>query len=217
MEGERQHGRCRELSLRGSFETSALIETSELGNRRRAASRVAATAAVAVLACFGGGTAVAQEDAPKSGCDAFTWDVSRELAVFDQAVKPLQAGRDAKSAPRADVDTHYVVALLPQRNVKFPAEPGKPTAADGVHAGLVVFRATKPGRYRVSASTSHWVDLVDGRNLVVSRDFQGQRGCEKVHKIVEFELSGNRDFVLQLSAGTEETVGLAITQVREPD
>jgi hypothetical protein len=208
-----------------------VIETSELGNSgadaahrdrqrgsrggRRAASLVAAAAAFAVLSCFGGGRAGAQEQVPKSGCDAFTWDVSHELAVLDQPAKPLQAGRDAKSAPRAEVDGHYVLSLVPQGNVKFPAKPGKPPAADGAHAGLLVFHAAKPGRYRVSTSTNHWLDVVDGRNLVVSRDFQGQRGCEKAHKIVEFELSGNKDFVVQLSAGADEKVGLAITQVRE--
>jgi hypothetical protein len=180
--------------------------------------RVAAGLAVAlaVLSCFGVGAARAEEETPKSGCDAFTWNVSHELAVLDQPAKPLQAGRDAKSAPRAEMDSHYVLSLVPQGNVKFPAKPGKQPAGEGAHAGLLVFHAAKPGRYRVSTSTSHWLDVVDGRNLVVSRDFQGQRGCEKAHKIVEFELSGNKDFVLQLSAGVDEKIGLAITQVREP-
>ncbi len=73
---------------------------------------------------------------------------------------------------------------------------------------------TQPGRYRVSITTGHWIDLVDGKNLVVSRDFQGQRGCEKVHKVVEFELAGDRDFVLQLSGGTDASVGVAVTQVK---
>ncbi len=48
----------------------------------------------------------------------------------------------------------------------------------------------------------------------MSQDFQGQRGCEKVHKIVQFELSGNKDFVLQFSGGTQPTVNVAITQVK---
>ncbi|MEJ1962369.1 MAG: hypothetical protein WDO56_12835 [Gammaproteobacteria bacterium] len=56
--------------------------------------------------------------------------------------------------------------------------------------------------------------MIDGGNLVVSRDFQGQRGCEKVHKIVEFELSGNKDFVLQLSGGTDANLAVAITPVK---
>lgn len=188
------------------------LVTRGLMKMRLAASLIAATA---VLSCFGIGTAVAQEEAPKSGCDAFTWDVSHELAVLDRAAKPLQAGRDAKSAPRVDLDEHYVVSLFPQEKVKFPTKPGKPPAAEGAHAGVIAFHTPAPGRYRISTTAGYWVDVVDGRFLVVSRDFQGQRGCEKVHKIVEFELSGNRDFIVQLSAGAEEKTGLAITRVRE--
>ncbi len=98
--------------------------------------------------------------------------------------------------------------------MKYAVKVGKPALADGAHGGLATVHVTKAGRYRVSITTGHWLDLVDGGNLVVSRDFQGQRGCEKVHKIVEFELAGERDFVLQLSGGTDASVGVAITQVK---
>jgi hypothetical protein len=174
----------------------------------------AAFAVAAMVSCFGGSAVrAADEEPPKSGCDSFTWDVSHELAVLDRSAKALQAGRDAKTAPRAEVDVHYVVALAPQGNVKFPAKPGKRSAADGAHAGIVTFHTGKAGRYRISTTTGHWLDVLDGGNFVVSRDFQGQRGCEKVHKIVEFELSGNRDFIVQLSGGADAKLGLAITQV----
>jgi len=39
----------------------------------------------------------------------------------------------------------------------------------------------------------------------------GQHGCERPHKIVEFELPANRDLILQLSVGTAEEAGVAIT------
>lgn len=174
----------------------------------------AAFVVAAVVFCFRADVVRAQdEEAPKSGCDTFTWDVSHELAVLDQPAKTVQAGRDAKSAPRLDVDAHYVVSLVPQGNVKFPVKPGKQAGADGAHAGVVTFHAAKPGRYRISTTTGHWLDVIDGGNFVVSRDFQRQRGCEKVHKIVEFELSGNKDFIVQLSGGADAKLGIAITQV----
>jgi hypothetical protein len=97
----------------------------------------------------------------------------------------------------------------------FCSEAAKPPALDaGAQAGLLSFHAPRAGRYRVSLTTAHWVDVVDGGNLVVSRDFQGQRDCEKVHKIIEFELSGNKDFVLQLSNAPDTNVSIAITPVK---
>jgi hypothetical protein len=154
---------------------------------------------------------LAQDATPKPGCDAFKWDVSHELAVLTQPAKPLAAAREAKSPVRAELDAHYAVKLAPQGSVRFAAKPGK--ADEGAHGGLLTFHVPKPGRYRVSLTTGHWIDVLDGKNMVVSRDFQGHTGCEKVHKVVEFELSGNKDFTLQLSGAADASVGLAITQV----
>lgn len=159
--------------------------------------------------------AFAQEgDGCKTGCSAFTWNVSHELAVLDEPAQTLAASKDAKKPVRLELDKHYTLKLAPQTDVKYVVKVGKPTLADGAHGGLATVHVTKAGRYRVSITTGHWLDLVDGGNLVVSRDFQGQRDCEKVHKIVEFELAGERDFVLQLSGGTDANVGVAITQVK---
>jgi hypothetical protein len=161
-----------------------------------------------------GSGAMAQDAAPKTGCDSFTWDVSHELAVLAQPATALEAGRNAKTAVRTELDRHYALRLAPQGSVKLAVKPENATVVEDAHAGLITFRVPKAGRYRVSISTGHWVDLLDGANLVVSRDFQGQRGCERIHKIVEFELSGNRNFTLQLSGGTEAITDLAITQAR---
>jgi len=148
------------------------------------------------------------------GCDAYTWDVSHELDVLSKPAISLNAGSNMKTIAPVDLDKRYAVKLVPQSSVKFAAKVSKPALDDGAQGGMVSFRTGKAGKYRVSLTTGHWLDVVDGGNLVVSRDFQGQRGCEKVHKVVEFELTGNHDFVLQLSGGTAASVGLAITQVK---
>jgi hypothetical protein len=150
----------------------------------------------------------------EGGCDSFTWDVSHELDVLGKPAKSLAASTDGKKPARLELDQHYAVKLAPQGTVKFTIKPGKPQLDDGVQGGVLSFHTPKAGKYRVSISTSHWLDLVDGGLLVVSQDFQGQRGCEKVHKIVQFELSGNKDFVLQFSGGTQANLDLAVTQVK---
>jgi hypothetical protein len=148
------------------------------------------------------------------GCNSFTWDVSHELDVLAKPGKPLTAGTDGKKPVHMDLDQHYAVKLVPQGTVKFALKPSKPQLDDGAQGGVFTFRTPKPGKYRISITTGHWLDVVDGQLLVVSQDFQGQGGCEKVHKVVQFELSGNKDFVLQFSGNTQATVDVAITQVK---
>jgi hypothetical protein len=65
----------------------------------------------------------------------------------------------------------------------------------------------------VSITSGHWIDVVDGAQAVKSKDFQGSRGCERPHKIVLFELPGERDLVLQLSGAADSPVLVAITPV----
>lgn len=148
------------------------------------------------------------------GCDSFSWDVSHELDVLGKPAKAITAGTDGKNPVRLELDQHYSVKLAPQGTVHFAVRPGKPMPDDGAQAGVLSFHTPKAGRYRISITTDHWLDVIDGGLIVVSSDFQGQRGCEKVHKVVQFELSGNKDFVLQLSGSTQPRLGMAITQVK---
>jgi hypothetical protein len=164
------------------------------------------------------------QDAPKpaakaeemsgGGCDSFIWDVSHELEVLGQPALSANAGIDGKKPVRLDLERHYKIKLVPQSAVKFSVKPSKPVADADAHAGVFSFHTPKAGRYRISISTGHWLDVLDGGLIVVSQDFQGQRGCEKVHKIVQYELSGNKDFVLQLSGDTQANLDVAITQVK---
>jgi hypothetical protein len=190
---------------------------------------IAALAASASLSLLSAMPVQAQDAAPQGamkpksgagmqegpgGCDAFTWDISHELDVLGKPSKPVTAGTDAKKPVHLDLDQHYSLKLVPQGTVKFALKPSKPKPDDGAQAGVFSFHTPKAGKYRVSITSEHWLDVVDGPLLVVSQDFQGQRGCEKVRKIVQFELSGNKDFVLQFSGGTQANASMAITQVK---
>ncbi len=157
--------------------------------------------------------AAEDEVAMPGGCDSFTWDVTHELDVLGSPAKSITASTDGKKPAPLDLDQHYTVKLAPQDKVKFAVKPSKATPDADAHAGVVSFHTPKAGRYRVSLTTGHWLDLVDGKLIVVSSDFQGQRGCEKVHKIVQFELSGNKNFILQFSGRPEANLDVAITPV----
>lgn len=163
---------------------------------------------LSALAC---GTAAAAEDDP---CTRFTWNVTHELSVMRQTPQPLAAALKAgKDAPQLQVDKVYEVALAGQSGVTFALTPGKPTLPDNSQAGVLRFQSDKAGRYRISITSGHWIDVVSNGKLVTSRDFQGARGCERPRKIVEYELPANGDFTLQLSGAADQKVILAVTAV----
>src|SRR5882672_6512165 len=142
---------------------------------------VAALAISATLTSLGAAPAFAQEGAggamkapatgsamaekATGGCESFTWDVSHELAVLDKPGKPITAGANAKKSVHLDLDQRYAVKLLPQGSVHFVVKPGKPMLDDGAQAGLFTFHTPKAGRYRVSITTGHWLDVLDGKNM----------------------------------------------------
>jgi hypothetical protein len=154
--------------------------------------------------------AVAAADADP--CSHFSWDVSHELAVMKQSANPVVAATRAGSAsPLLEVDKPYEIKLAPQATVSYIVKPGKPTLDDSAQGGLVRFRLAKPGLYRVSLTSGHWIDVVLGDHLVKSKDFSGSRGCARPHKIVEFVLPANEELTLQLSGSTDSAVTVAIT------
>ena len=145
-----------------------------------------------------------------TGCDAFTWNVSQELALMAQPATSIDASRDGNAAAVVP-DKHYLVHLAPQASVKFALAPARSRNAQGAYAGLVRFRVEQVGRYRVTLTSRHWIDVVDGDHAIAARDFQGRPGCDRLHKVVEFELPKGRDLVLQFSGDSAENVGLTIT------
>lgn len=145
-------------------------------------------------------------------CTRFTWNVSHELAVMRHEPQKLAAAtKPTGNVPRLQVNQSYELVLASQKNVTFAVTPGKPTLPDNANAGIVRFRTNTAGRYRVSITSAHWIDVVDANALITSRDFQGARGCERPRKIVEYDLPAGRELTLQLSGGSEAAVIIAVT------
>jgi len=151
------------------------------------------------------------------GCKKFNWDVSHELTVMKQTPAVVTAGtKPGAQAPLVKVDKLYELELAPQTGVTYSAKPMKPTLNDSAQGGLVRFHTDRAGLYRVSITTGHWLDVVDGDQPIKSKDFSGSRECPRPHKIVEFELPANKDLVLQFSGSTDLSVIASITPVAAP-
>ena len=145
------------------------------------------------------------------GCSALSRDLAHELSIMRGAAVPAIATAVSRGAlPRLELDIYYAVSLVPQETMRLAAKPGRAAKSPSLRAGIFQFTVPAAGRYRVSISSRHWIDVVDGANVIDSVDHFGP-GCELVHKVVEFELPAGRPLTLQLSGHDDAIVGLAIT------
>jgi hypothetical protein len=145
-------------------------------------------------------------------CTTYTWDLTQEFSALRAPGQAVVAGSDAAArklwlAP----GKRYDAKLRPQTEVAFVATPARARNAEASAAGLLFFRSARAGRYRISLSTHHWIDVVDGNRPIHSAAHEGRSGCELLHKVVEFELPARRAITIQLSGAAVDRVSLLIT------
>jgi hypothetical protein len=160
-------------------------------------------------------SAIADQDDP---CAGFSWNVSRERALFAAAPQSIAAGRELKSTPLLAPDRLYELQLGEQGQVRMLLAPGRKSVGDAGYdgraryAGLARLQLPRAGSYRISIDQPAWVDvLADGKTLD-SSGFQGRPGCVAPHKIVQFALPAGPQLVLQFSAATVPGLRVTITR-----
>lgn len=146
-----------------------------------------------------------------SSCAAFRWNVASELAVMQLPAIAIAARADAGNPATVVVGKHYVVTLAAQSGVKFAVPPAHATKGAAPRGGTLRLVVEVAGRYRVSLTSRHWIDVVDGDKVIESLDHEGHADCALLHKIVEYQLPAHRPLDLQISGADEDAIGLAIT------
>jgi hypothetical protein len=150
------------------------------------------------------------------GCH-FVWNVTHELAVMKQTPQAVTAAvKPGPDAPLLQVDKLYELKLSGQSGVMYAVKPAKPTLNDSIQGGIARFRIDHAGAYRIAITTGHWIDVIDGSQVIKSRDFTGARGCARPRKIVEYDLPAGKVLTLQLSGSSDASVLLTITPVGGP-
>jgi hypothetical protein len=148
-------------------------------------------------------------------CAGFTWDVTHERALFNEAPQRVVAAASAQEPPPLATHRLYELSLRPQSQVHFTVAPGKNPSIEG-YAGIATLRLSAPGAYRIALDQSVWVDVVAQGALIRSRDFQGRAGCMAPHKIVEFLLPAQTPLTLQFSAARGSTLKVAVLPAPTP-
>jgi len=145
------------------------------------------------------------------GCDAFPWDMSRELNLL--RATPIAADALAaidQGAKYAPLDRRLDLTLKPVADVKLLAEPGRAHGAD-TYAGLLKLRLPRTSTYRISTDQRLWIDIVGPGGVVKSTKFAMQPGCDQLHKSVAFRLEPDIDYWIQISGSPTPNAVLLIT------
>jgi hypothetical protein len=168
--------------------------------------------AAAVLA---GASAEGGQAAPRNmegGCEAYSWDMSREMAAWDRPAISLSALADGTAASTpAPLDKKLDVTLHPLAEARFSAPPER--TPSGGYAGVVPITVPADGVYRIGAGSRVWIDVADGSQLVTPAKFEGHAAC-KVHKVVAFPLKARRSYRVQISGSDKPAVSLLVTAER---
>jgi hypothetical protein len=124
----------------------------------------------------------------------------------------LAAGQTLAASPPILTDRLYELELKMQADVTFPATPGKQSESDGAYAGLVKLTISTPGTYRLSLDQAVWVDVIENGTVIRAHDFQGRKGCNAPHKVVEFLLPAGSPITLQFSGSSVAVVKVTVTR-----
>jgi hypothetical protein len=165
-------------------------------------------AAVALTALAG--VTVSARGATADPCDAITWNVSHERALFATPPTAVTAATAAGPAPTLDLDKLYEISLAPQDKVSFMLPPAKKVLADGAFAGLVTLHIPSAGKYRVSMSEGFWIDVIADGKFAATDDFTGMHECRAPRKIVQYLLPAG-DLALQFSNTNSASVRVTVT------
>lgn len=140
------------------------------------------------------------------GCKDFKLNLTNELKAWQEPAVKAQA--EIPNGKKAEL------ALLKQEKVTFLKAPGKSFPVKGESfGGVFPFQVQKAGKYRISAGSKIWFDVVEvsTKKFVDASEFEMQTGCDKIFKTVVFELAANTKYALQLSSNAKPSAEFLIT------
>ena len=160
-----------------------------------------------------GGIVPAATAAVPTECQTFSWDVTREFALFEANATTIELGRDPETAPVIQVDAAYTSTLHPQAEVTLVAPRPAPAPDAVAYAGIAAVRIAKAGRYRVSGSGAYRIDVVHAGVVVPALAFQGSPACPLIRKSVAFDLPAGAQVWVQIAESGSARTRIAITPV----
>jgi hypothetical protein len=161
------------------------------------------------------GQAVRPMTEMRGDCANYKTDLSREFAAWQEKAVALQ-GSDCPACAvdhRVAIGQRTALKLLKSSAVHFPVAPEQKREREDAHAGMVTVEFKAAGRYRVSASTGVWIDLVKDAALVPSLAFEMQTQCKPIFKSVVWDVAEPGLYHIQLSGNSGDAVEVLVSSV----
>lgn len=135
------------------------------------------------------------------GCASFQMDLQVELGAMKKDRRGLMAWpARGDHANLLAILSPVEISLLPLDHTVLTVEAKRA----GDYAGTVPFRVPKSGRYRLSAGSSAWIEVVGDGGPVEPLAFEMQTECSALSKTVVYPLNAGVPYWLEVSAMTRE-------------
>lgn len=150
-------------------------------------------------------------EAKDNSCGGYDRNVTQELELLSHDVNEMPTSLNIGKA--------YQIQLKPQTDIMMLAEPHRISLDDASFAVILPLEIPKTGDYRISVSAESWVDIVkkvDKNNayeVVSSSDFNGRFECITLRKLVEYHLTENEHYFVQISGATSSNIKLLVTPI----
>jgi hypothetical protein len=163
------------------------------------------------LLCTGAALADDKPAATQDPCEAFAWNMARELNLLRSTPIALNALTQQSSEVReTPLDHRLDLKLAANSEVKLLAKPRHEPAADS-YSGLLLLKVPRISTYRISTDQPLWMEVVGPDGAVQSTKFAMGSGCKVLHKSVAFRLQPDTEYWIQLSGSAVPNPVLLIT------
>jgi hypothetical protein len=154
------------------------------------------------------------QEGMQGDCESFKTPLAKEFEIWAAAPTESRTTTEASNAPLVSLGKKTALMLVSQSSVKFVAKPQKEIPISGPkYAGLAKMITTQAGLYRVSLGAKAWVELVDLDKHAPepTAHFEMQRHCDRIFKVVEFNLKPQHAYLIEISSSAKEKLNLLVT------
>ena len=147
-------------------------------------------------------------------CGAFKTNIQQELKVWNAVGIPLKAER----RPKLPSGTKLQLTLQPQSALTFPVPPSRQPGGKGpAFGGVFTFKPVTNGAHQVALGKRAWLDVVDAdtNKIVESEAFDMQTKCDKMVKVITYNLAAGKDYWFQINSSPTEQLDASVMMVRE--
>ena len=156
----------------------------------------------------------AQEPMPMSAqpCPATPAPLPPELAGWQGRTAIASASNVAGAGAATIVPGKGAdVALHPTPDVTYPVRPAHPGGSVS-KGGIVAFRITDGGTYRVAIGSGAWIDVVREGQAVTSTAHSPGPPCSGIRKMVDFALTPGA-YVLEIAGNGTSALPVLVTRL----